>query len=159
VLGSKIRGLSAAFALAFVGETPCNDERLHTLLLRAPVPVECTRLWLRSREGHGEPKRSPYEGDAPSLAGMPSRATHARRAKEAPRRSDQSHPVRGEILFPASEISSPRPLVFFGSLPLVFFFISFCREEVQNFPPKTTKKRPRRPPIHGANWKNQLTRS
>jgi hypothetical protein len=129
--------------------------------LRAPVPVECTRSWLRSREGHGEPKRSPYEGDAPSLAGMPSRATHVRRASvSVPIRPITSRTGRNSVSRTGrSFVSAPVHPFWIPPSLLYFFFISFCREEVQKFPPKMTKKRPRRPPIHGANWKNQLIRS
>jgi hypothetical protein len=55
--------LSAKFALGFVGETPCNDQRQGVAIWQAPVPVECPGSWLRSRERHGEPKRSPCKGD------------------------------------------------------------------------------------------------
>jgi hypothetical protein len=43
---------------------PLYEQHL-TAIYSVSTPSECMRTWLRSREGHGEPARSPYERDTP----------------------------------------------------------------------------------------------
>ena len=83
------------------------------------------RSWLRSREGHVWPKRSPYEGDTPFCWGGASRAARVRRVSVSlPLRPVTPRDGR-KFRFPAQSFD-PRAFFTFGSHPFVFFVL-LCR--------------------------------